>query len=75
MFGCVVFDNARVAEAINEVFRTKVVRVAQPNPEGDNANKNAAWVIFFSRLLSHGFMLNSRFNDGTACLTTIFIIL
>ena len=34
----IVFDDFRVAEAINEVFRAKVVRVNEPAPKADNAD-------------------------------------
>jgi len=54
-----------VAEAINEVFRAKVVWVAEFTPEADNADANAAWVACFSRRRCHGFSANSQFKLGT----------
>jgi hypothetical protein len=38
----IVRDEARVAEAVDEVFRAKVVRIAEARPEADNADANAA---------------------------------
>ena len=66
----VVRDESRVTEAINEVFRAKVVWIAEARPEADNANANAACVASFSRRRCHGFIANNRLRLGTGCRTT-----
>ena len=67
---CVVRDESRVPKAINEVFRAKVVWIAEARPEADNANANAACVASFSRRRCHGFIANNRLRLGTGCRTT-----
>ena len=69
----VIPDEPRIPEAINEVFRAKVVRVAESSPEADNADPNAACVASFSRRRCHGFMANNRFRLGTGCSTTSLV--
>lgn len=66
----VIRDEPGVAQAVHEVFRAKVVRIAEPSPEADNADMNAAWVASFSRRRCHGFMANNRFRLGTGRRTT-----
>lgn len=73
IFRSVVSDKPRIPEAINEVFRAKVVRVDESAPIASNANRNAACVFFFSRCRSNGVIANNRLRLGTGCRTTIFI--
>ena len=69
----VIRDESRVAEAINEVFRAKVVWIAESSAEADNADANAACVASFSRRRCHGFIANNRLRLGTGCRTTSFM--
>ena len=68
--GRVVRDESRVAEAVDEIFRAKVVRIAESGAEADNADANAACVAIFSRRRCHGFIANNRLILGTGCSTT-----
>lgn len=70
VFRRVIGNPAAIAEAIDEVFRAKVVRVEESNPPACNADMKARCVATFSALLCHGFMANRRFRLGTLCLTT-----
>jgi hypothetical protein len=69
-FRRVIPDEARVAQAINEVFRAKVVWIAEASAEADNADANADCVASFSRRRCQGFIAKSRLRLGTGCRTT-----
>lgn len=74
VFRPVIIDESRVASAVHEVFRAKVVRVDEPAPEANNADVNAICVSRFSRRRCHGFIANSLFRLGTGCRTTSLIL-
>ena len=66
----IIRDEPGVAQAVDEVFRAKVIRIAESSPEADNADANAPCVATFSRRRCHGFIANSRLRLGTGCRTT-----
>lgn len=60
----VVRDEPRVAEAVNEIFRAKVVIVNESNPHAFNADKKALWVRRLSSFLCQWVIPNRRFRLG-----------
>lgn len=62
---CIVFDDARVAERVDVVFRAEVIWVKQSNPAACNANHTSLNISSLSFFRAHGFMPNSRFRLGT----------
>jgi len=72
----VISYEACISEAVNMVFRAKVIWIDEATPQADNADANAIWIFFFSFILCQWLIPNSALRLGTGCLiiSTIFCV-